>query len=371
MPFFEDLKIITLFSLGFFALFLFNYKKGNRKSNVILACIYAFQSMEMLNGTFYRFWDFWVSEFPWVFYSTEFTFFLWGPAIYFFFMSSVDKEHVFEKRDYWHLIPAVLHFVFLCVTFHFYSNSTKSLLLKEGVMSPAEDFIIHFLKNGSLLVYLFLSTKLFRQSNIESDIKKRWLVFFLTVFWVVAFIQIFHFVDLETRIYNTIIYNTTTIVWFSVAIMTLYKALRDPFFFTNEKEQKPELKVERKDQLQLVDEEYENILNRLNEDLIKNEGFVNPDLNLKVLSNEIGFPPKKVSFVINDHFKQSISDFINSFRVEKAKKILNDSDEVDRTIIEIAYEVGFNSKATFNRAFAKFTGVSPTEFKKQLNNKEV
>lgn len=50
----------------------------------MLASIYAFQGMDMLNGTFYRFSDFWINEFPWVFYSTEFTFFLWGQRFTFF-----------------------------------------------------------------------------------------------------------------------------------------------------------------------------------------------------------------------------------------------------------------------------------------------
>ena len=43
-------------------------------SNMMLAAIYAFQGLEMLNGTFYSFADFWVNKFPWVFYSTEITF---------------------------------------------------------------------------------------------------------------------------------------------------------------------------------------------------------------------------------------------------------------------------------------------------------
>ena len=163
-------------------------------------------------------------------------------------------------------------------------------------------------------------------------------MFFLIVFWIVEIIQILHFVDLETRIYNTIIYNTTSLVWFSVSIITLYKALRYPFFFANEKLEIPKLNVEeRKDKLQLLDAEYEQILKAINEEVIEKELFVNPDLNLKVLASTIGYSSSKVSFVVNDHYKNNISDFVNSFRVAKSKQLLLHKEDPENTIIEIAF----------------------------------
>ena len=366
MQFFENIKVITLFSLVFFAIFLFNYKKGNKLSNVMLASIYAFQGMEMLNGTFYRFSDFWINEFPWVFYSTEFTFFLWGPAIYFFFRFSVDSDKRFERKDLWHLVPAFIHTLFLCYVFHFNSNATKIMLLQEGVMTELQDFVIHFFKNGAVIIYLVFGTILYNKAKIENTKKKRWLMFFIVVFWIVECIQILHFVDLETRIYNTIIYNTTSIVWFLLSVITLYKALQDPFLFSFETKEEHKEKLEnRRDRLSLDNEEYKDVLSAIEKRVIEEKAFLNPALNLKILSAELGFPSGRVSFVINDYYKSNISDFINSFRIEKAKELLSDEAYSSKTIIEVAYEVGFSSKATFNRAFSKFVEVSPTEFRKK------
>ena len=366
MQFFEDIKIITLFSLVFFALFLFNYKKGNRQSNVMLAAIYGFQGLEMLNGTFYRFKDFWASDYPWVFYTTEVTFFLWGPAIYFFFRFSIDSAATFKRNDWWHIVPAIIHTLFVCVVFHFNTNDTKTaLVVSNEVMTTVQDFVIHFLKNAAVLSYLVYGTILFFRAKLKKPNKRRWLLFFVVVFWLVEIIQILHFIDLETRIYNTIIYNTTSIVWFLLSIITLYKALKDPFFFSNENNDETKLNTEkRKEQLQIVDEEYEEILYAIQKIVIDEEGYINPEFNLKVLATELEVPSSKVSFIINDHYKSNISDFINSFRVEKAKDLLMAGQHVDKTIIEVAFEVGFNSKATFNRAFSKFVEVSPTEFRK-------
>lgn len=352
----ENIKIITLFCLAFFAMFLFTYKKGNRRLNVLLGLVYAYQALEALNASFYRFFDFWAHQFPWVFYTTEITFFLWGPTIYFFFKIALDTSFRLRKKDLWHTIPAVIHTVFLLLKFHIYSNEIKTEMLQSGVMSVEEDFVIHFLRNASVIIYLVASANIFFKSEKSSDSNKSWLGFFLGVFIIVELIQIFHFIDLETRTFNTLIYNTTSIMWFLVALTTLYKALKNPYFFVQEK-------MKTKDAFELDKEEFSSILDKLKTQFLDHELFLNPDLNLSSLAKAILEPTKKVSYVVNEHYGQNISDFINSARIEKAKASLLDQTQQDKTIIEIAYEVGFNSKATFNRAFTKFTQLSPSEFK--------
>jgi AraC-like DNA-binding protein len=67
--------------------------------------------------------------------------------------------------------------------------------------------------------------------------------------------------------------------------------------------------------------------------------------------------------VINEQMKKNFSDFVNSFRVEEARKMLQEADE-DTSILHICYEVGFNSKSAFYRAFKKFTNITPSQFQK-------
>jgi AraC-like DNA-binding protein len=365
MQFIEDIKIITLFSLAFFSVFLFSYQKGNQKSNVILACIFGFQALEALNGTFYRFANFWINEFPWVFYTTEFTFFLWGPAIYYFFISATKSEFKFSKKEMWHLAPAVIHTIFLIFKFHIHSNEAKTLMLQSSVMSPLEDIIIHSLRNLATLVYILFATRYMRNKRDQSDKKYSWLLFLLVVFYLVEIIQIMQFFDLETRIYNTIIYNTTSIVWFLVAVTTLFKALKNPFFFSNEEvinAHKDEDK--RTESFIMEDEEFQELLSKIKQKVINDSLYLEPELNLQQLADQTNSTSKKVSHVINIHYHQNFSDFINSFRIEKAKELLADKSKEDYNVMEIGYEVGFNSKATFNRVFSKFTNISPTEYRK-------
>ena len=72
----------------------------------------------------------------------------------------------------------------------------------------------------------------------------------------------------------------------------------------------------------------------------------------------------RLSELINRAFNQNFFDFINSYRIEEAKKMLTyDSDE-RRTVLEVLYDSGFNSKSAFNNAFKRNTGITPTEYRK-------
>jgi len=90
--------------------------------------------------------------------------------------------------------------------------------------------------------------------------------------------------------------------------------------------------------------------------------YLDSSLRLKDLSDQLGFPQHYVSQVINDINGKNFADFINEYRVEEAKKLLIQSDQ---RIIHVAYDSGFNNKASFNNAFKRFTGMSATEYRER------
>jgi len=83
---------------------------------------------------------------------------------------------------------------------------------------------------------------------------------------------------------------------------------------------------------------------------------------LRQLSDAIGATEHRVSEVLNQHLKTSFYDFVNGRRIAEAKLILQQDGE--RTVLDIALEVGFNSKSTFYTAFKKVTGQSPAAFRR-------
>lgn len=98
--------------------------------------------------------------------------------------------------------------------------------------------------------------------------------------------------------------------------------------------------------------------------ILENQKFLDPHLSLESLSVEIGKSMSSLSKLMNAHAGSNFSDYINNYRIEQAKRLLADSDFSAYTIVAIGLECGFNSKSTFYTAFKKFTGVTPTVFRK-------
>lgn len=93
------------------------------------------------------------------------------------------------------------------------------------------------------------------------------------------------------------------------------------------------------------------------------EPFLDPSLTILELSNQIEIPVRDLSVLINHHMDQHFFDFVNEYRIEKAMSILKNPLKSDLTVLEILYEVGFNSKSSFNTSFKKYTNLTPTAYR--------
>ena len=82
------------------------------------------------------------------------------------------------------------------------------------------------------------------------------------------------------------------------------------------------------------------------------------------LAGKISISPRYLSDLINRSFNQNFFDFINTYRIEEAKKMLTHDTGGRRTVLEVLYDSGFNSKSAFNNAFKKYTGITPTEYRR-------
>jgi AraC-like DNA-binding protein len=95
------------------------------------------------------------------------------------------------------------------------------------------------------------------------------------------------------------------------------------------------------------------------------KAYLDPDLTLKKLAQQLKIHYNHLSRIINERFEMSFNNYVNRYRIEEAKKRLADPAERNKNIVEIMYDVGFYSKSTFNTAFKKFTGMSPSEFRRK------
>lgn len=87
------------------------------------------------------------------------------------------------------------------------------------------------------------------------------------------------------------------------------------------------------------------------------------NLSLQSLAKELTIPTYQLSRIINENMNKTFSELINYYRIEEAKKLLAASKESDQKILDIAYDVGFSTKTSFNKVFKKYTNMTPSEFR--------
>jgi len=95
--------------------------------------------------------------------------------------------------------------------------------------------------------------------------------------------------------------------------------------------------------------------------------YRDPNLTIKTLASKLVISSRTLSQIINDQLETNFYEFVNQQRIKEAQQLLNSPDSQQRPILEIAYDVGYNSKSAFNRAFKHFTGMTPSEFRKKGN----
>jgi len=115
----------------------------------------------------------------------------------------------------------------------------------------------------------------------------------------------------------------------------------------------------------LEDKQKQNIINKIYNLMESDKLYLNPDFTLSELAKKINTSRTYVSQVINEHYECNFKTFINDYRIKEARRLLSDSRNNNITIEAIANKVGFKSKTSFNNAFKKYIGITPSYFLKQ------
>jgi YesN/AraC family two-component response regulator len=88
---------------------------------------------------------------------------------------------------------------------------------------------------------------------------------------------------------------------------------------------------------------------------------------LSSLARELSLNRRQLSQLINGGMDDNFYNFVNKFRVEEVKKLMVDPQYHNFNMLGLALEAGFKSKSTFNLIFKRFTGLTPSEYKKNLS----
>ncbi|MDH7445958.1 helix-turn-helix domain-containing protein [Aquimarina sp. 2201CG14-23] len=206
-------------------------------------------------------------------------------------------------------------------------------------------------------------------SNANYAIYK-WL-FQITVFSCIAHSFVIIRWYLSNSIYQEYVINTNIVISLSVLSITIFfvlKALYQPALFTGISIDLVPVKsfLEKqttKDNAQKNKAENE-YLKKLTSVMQKEKPYLDFGLTLQKLAIQTDIPEKELSLLINHHLNKHFFDFINEYRINDAKILLKDPAQKELTVLEILYEVGFNSKSSFYTAFKKATHQTPSEYRK-------
>ncbi|MBK7870471.1 MAG: AraC family transcriptional regulator [Saprospiraceae bacterium] len=225
----------------------------------------------------------------------------------------------------------------------------------------------------SLLVYTFFSIRAIlsyrkvvkntRSSSHLIDLK--WLQWTMIVFSIILFADIIdhNFFDITTAYGVSFVH---LVLLFLVNGM-FYKGLKQPQIFMGitQSDQLITITPKNDDNVNKIEEDVKEELDQIRHYMQLHKPFTDSNLSLHELAKQLQMPPRRLSYLINKYLDQSFMAFINSYRIELAQERLSNPKDDTETVIEVMYEVGFNSKSSFNTLFKQKTGFTPTEFKRR------
>ena len=290
--------------------------------------------------------------------------FLAAPLLFLYIRELTSREQRFERKDFLHFIPFVACLIYL-LPYYLQSRTEKiNVLSLEYIQGSFGQwyYVRSALFITQALVYLILIVLLIieysRKAKERNSARDR-AVLFEVRFFVIATAVLWFAVVLRYAIETTP--NLLVPLGASLLVYAMgYLKMRRPEPWAVEDEQPSAKKYEKST---LTSERSERYLDKLLQFMEKEKPFTDGDLTIQKLAEKLSIPANHLSQTINERLGQTFSDFINSYRIEEAKRKLLDPALKHLSVLGIAEEVGFNSKSSFNSVFKKYTNMTPSEFR--------
>ena len=325
--------------------------------------------------------------------------FFMGPVIFFYVQSLLNPGFRFGKKEWLHLVPGILYLAFSAVMY-----ITDYWVLNDYYFLADQsdrdfDNWYQYLGFLSMLIYFFFSIRyyrLYRRLMVQvisyaDAVVFRWVQRFLITFFIILLLWVlyrlfgqyipgqyrrawWYYLCFSILMYYVAItgYSNSVVakVSFAVPLLSnhtvqllpaptnyLPQPIEDAVFI--EMEEPPAAPAE-------TDAVLESWKAKISQAVIADKAYENPELSLTELARQLQTNPSLLSKMVNRGFAMNFNDFINYQRVQAVIAQLQTGRHQQQTLISIAYDCGFNSKATFNRAFKKATGSTPQDFIKDL-----
>ena len=372
----DIILLATIYQCVLFALLIFVVKHERHQNDYFLIGFLLTQAAIPFHilvnyGEAFRFIALNVS--PNLYRIFEIAYWLEGPLLLWYTRSLVYRNYRFTRTDLLYLVPVAVYLITSLSSFYLLDHDTKVEFLRNyhtkdaPFWRHAEGFVRECLRVMFSLLCL-IEIKHCRQqirdrySSVESidlgwlnllvigfTIIRVWAV--LVAFAIISSVHIGLIFDFETMglIGNYITFLlVSALIFFSLSRSSLFEGVEQ-----HEPPLTPEHHVE-------VNPEHVALIE---EHMATQKPFLANILTLEQLAKQLELSPRTLSNVINRHFELNFFEFINRYRVEEAKHLLQNPELNNKTMIEIMAESGFNSKATFNTFFKKLVGSTPSQYR--------
>ena len=304
-----------------------------------------------------------------------------GPVVYFYTKSLLNSSFSLQKKDWIHFVPAALYLLYSLLIFitdkvildefYFYADGRDKDLSNwyqiAGLISMAYYLI------SSLRYYSKYKKLVFDSVSYAETILFKWIQNFMIAFLGVLVLRVLFFIlnpewgEFGSQFWYYIVFS---FLIFYISINGYANAVKISIFndvniqsvnvFSEETQEKTNQELPLSDD---IEDWKQKIVVLLEVEKI----YENPKLILSDVAQLLDTNTRTISSVINLGFQMNFNDFINYYRIEAVKEKLISGEHHKITLLGIAYDCGFNSKATFNRAFKKSTGLSPKGFIEKIS----
>lgn len=292
-----------------------------------------------------------------------------GPLIFFYVQTYSGTPTVIKRKRRLHFYPVIVDLVPALTTVIFtvgvLTNTIRNNQAPWGNFIDTYNVYADIPRWLSISIYLYASMRWIvrhRGSLRQSPKDARWLRQFMWGFALFQLIWLVYLVPYVIPAYTDKMIGTFN--WYPIfiplTILIYWLGLKGyimSYGQGNARKKSPAI---------FPPESAGAIIDRLNKAMEEDKLYLNPGLDLNILARELSLPPKLISSVLNQYLSKSFNVFVNEYRVSACKERIGRAGLGHLTLAGIAAECGFNSQSTFQRTFKEMTGLSPSAFRKAV-----
>lgn len=346
------LDLAIVFHCIVFGIFFLLRKGGIGRTNLYLGILLLL--LAMISLPFGLKPTHWLAHFP---YLTDMEWaagFFFAPFYLWYVREMIGEKITFNYKEYLLLLPGAIVFLYFGKYYLLSPEAKREYVqLVQTTYLPEYkigDAIFYPYIQGYFIYVLVLLSK--RQKTIALPFlyNYRWLKNYTVLLLCFGFAGLLIFVLQLPQFYIDLLPLASTVIYMTL----IYKSLNTP----SEKEVNLGITDEKEEPI-VAEERHLAIAEAIKKHLLKEKKYRNSNLTLALLSQELGEPSYMVSQTIKVCFQSKFLDLVTEYRIKEAQERLQNMG-TSETIEGIAYEVGFSSRASFYRAYKKYTGQNPS-----------